>query len=336
MKLHLLSPGDPRQRTGGYLYNARVVAELRREGWSVEIHALPGPWPMPGGVDQAARQAQLDQIPDGAPVLADGLCWTGLGGLRGTLAARCRVSVLLHSALGTESAGGALDPALQAAEKAALAEAHGWVATSQRTAAFWPSLDIAIAEPGTAPAPPARGSPVCTLLCIGTLTPRKGHPILLRALAMVPPPWRLLLAGSTARDPAHAQVVRAQIAALGLGDRVALLGECSGPSLEDAYGQADVLVSAAHFEGWGMGLAEGMARHLPVVSTPAGLLDTRPDAACLVPAGDVAALAAALSGLIHDPAARQARRRRSIQAAGTLPTWADAARAVLQVWAPDR
>src|SRR5690606_37075040 len=55
------------------------------------------------------------------------------------------------------------------------------------------------------------------LLCVATLTARKGHLLLLEALARIAGrPWRLDCVGSAARDPATTAAVRARIAELGL------------------------------------------------------------------------------------------------------------------------
>ena len=40
--LDFIVPGDPAQRTGGYLYDARIVEALRHLGWTVTVHGLPG------------------------------------------------------------------------------------------------------------------------------------------------------------------------------------------------------------------------------------------------------------------------------------------------------
>ena len=77
----------------------------------------------------------------------------------------------------------------QASERAALAARAAVVVTS--TAAPLRDLlgvaagRITVAVPGTDPAPVARGSggPASRMLCVGTVTPRKGHLVLVEALA---------------------------------------------------------------------------------------------------------------------------------------------------------
>jgi glycosyltransferase involved in cell wall biosynthesis len=73
-----------------------------------------------------------------------------------------------------------------------------------------PADRIAVALPGVDPAPVAEvGDVLRRLLCVGTLTPRKGHLVLLEALATSRDlDWRLVCAGSVDRDPGTADAVR--------------------------------------------------------------------------------------------------------------------------------
>ena len=45
-RLALIVPGDPDQATGGYRYDARVAAELRRLGMAVDVRRRRGAWLM--------------------------------------------------------------------------------------------------------------------------------------------------------------------------------------------------------------------------------------------------------------------------------------------------
>ena len=169
---------------------------------------------------------------------------------------------------------------------------------------------IGVVLPGTDRAPLARGSdgPGITMLCVASLTPRKGHLVLLEALAaLLDLSWRLICAGSPDRDPAAARAIIEAIRRQDLEARVQLIGEQTEAGLQPYYDGADLFVLASHHEGYGMALAEALARGLPIVSTTAGAIpDTVPaDAGILVPPGDPAALAAALRRVIADPQLRQ-------------------------------
>jgi glycosyltransferase involved in cell wall biosynthesis len=94
---------------------------------------------------------------------------------------------------------------------------------------------------------------------------------------------------------------------LGVHDRVLLPGPAYGDSLMAAFGGADIYCSSSDYEGFGLGVAEGMAAGLPVVSTDAGgVTDLVVDGETgfLTPVRDVDALCAALEMLVADDRAR--------------------------------
>jgi glycosyltransferase involved in cell wall biosynthesis len=110
---------------------------------------------------------------------------------------------------------------------------------------------------------------------------------------------------------------------------VRLIGEQSEAGLQPFYDTADLFVLASHHEGYGMVLAEALARGLPIVATSAGAIaDTVPIAAgILVPPGDPAALAAALRHMLTEPGLRGDLAAGARAARARLPSWADAAQA---------
>ena len=53
------------------------------------------------------------------------------------------------------------------------------------------------------------------MVCVGTITPRKGHLVLVEALAgLLALEWELVCAGSLERDPATAEALRSAIQAM--------------------------------------------------------------------------------------------------------------------------
>jgi glycosyltransferase involved in cell wall biosynthesis len=188
---------------------------------------------------------------------------------------------------------------------------------------------IDVVEPGTDPAPLARGSTgqVLGLLCVGAITPRKGHAVLIEALARIADrAWHLVCVGNLDRSPATVADLRRRIDALGLGGRVTLAGEESEDAIGSRYERADVFVLPSFHEGYGMALAEALAHGLPIVSTRAGAIpETVPqDAGRLVPPGDVEALAGALAALLDDPSLRGRLAAGARAARERLPSWASA------------
>jgi glycosyltransferase involved in cell wall biosynthesis len=164
---------------------------------------------------------------------------------------------------------------------------------------------------------------------VGTITPRKGHLLLVEALADLRDySWRLTCVGSLERDPDAAAALRRAIAIRHLGDRVALVGERSPEHLSAAYQDADLFVLPSYHEGYGMACAEALAHGLPVIGTTAGALpDTVPAApSILVPPGDATALREALRRVFVDAHLRSRLSAAAALAATALPDWPMAVR----------
>ena len=184
-------------------------------------------------------------------------------------------------------------------------------------------------RPGAAGAWLAHGP--LQLLCVAALVPRKGHDVLFHALASIPSRhWRLTCVGSLERHPAMADQLRALACAKGLDSLVEFAGEADAATLPGYYASADVFVLPTLYEGYGMAVAEALARGLPVVSTATGAIAelVGDEAGIVVPPGDVAALSLALSQVLDDAAAAGVRERLARGARRVrerLPTWDDAA-----------
>lgn len=328
-----LLPGDWHTPTGGYTYDRRLAEGLAAQGWRIEPCVLPGDYPFPDAAARAAAAALMAALPDGALVIADGLAFGALPELAEAEAGRLRWLALVHHPLALETG---LDRAarerLAATERRALATARHVVAVSAATAGALvadygvPPDRITVVEPGTDPAPLAVGSggPGVALLCVATLTPRKGHAWLVEALAgLTDRAWTLDCVGSAVRDPACAAALRVAVEAAGLGGRVHLHGEVDAARLAAFYDRADLFVLPSFHEGYGMVCAEALARGLPVLTTTAGALpDTVPGAAGRrVPPGDTPALREALAELLDVPEARGALAAGARTVRAQLPDW---------------
>jgi glycosyltransferase involved in cell wall biosynthesis len=333
--LEFLIPGNPDALTGGYLYDLHIASGLRARGWQVTVHGLDASFPTPTPAALSAARALLAAQPDGALVLIDGLA---LGGLAAALAeqrTRLRLVALVHHPLALETGLGEHSrAALYNAERGALQSARRVIVTSRWTRQALADYAVAdacigVVEPGTRQAQAragAAGRPH-RLLCVASLTPRKGHAWLLDALAKLPrEQWRLECIGSPDMDRTCAAALRAQIDALGLRAQVCLRGEVDPADLPACYTQADTFVLASFMEGYGMVLSEALAAGLPIVSTQAGAIPhVVPAAACLlVPPGDGAALQAALLKVLDGGAVWQQLAQGALAASAALPSWADA------------
>jgi glycosyltransferase involved in cell wall biosynthesis len=331
--LHFVVPGPLDQRTGGYIYDRRIVEGLRARGWTVEMHELAGRFPTVDAVARHAAAASTDAIPPSHLCVIDGLALPAFADLGDRLP---HWLALVHHPLALETG---LTPAearaFTAMERRLLAGASRVIVTSpgtRRDVAAYGVEDrrIGVICPGTDPAPLARGSdgPGLALLCVASLTPRKGHLVLLEALhGLTDLDWRLTCVGSAERDPACARAIVAALDRTGLRARAELVGERAEADLGPYYDRADLFVLASYHEGYGMALAEALARGLPVISTTAGAIpETVPDAAgLLVAPGDAQALTAALRRVMIEPELYETLRAGARAARESLPGWDDAA-----------
>jgi hypothetical protein len=66
-RLAFAVPGDLAMPTGGYAYDRRMIAELGRLGWQIDIVNLGDGFPLASEATRAAAQACLLGVPEGAP-----------------------------------------------------------------------------------------------------------------------------------------------------------------------------------------------------------------------------------------------------------------------------
>jgi glycosyltransferase involved in cell wall biosynthesis len=335
-------PGELTIPTGGYAYDRRIVQELGALGWHVDVVNLGAHFPHPSAEQRAAAAARLLAIPEGRPVVVDGLAYGVLPDAADALCRTHPVIALVHHPLAVESGLFDADASrLRTSERAALACARLVIVTSAATAQllitdYGVAADrITIALPGTDAAAPAKGSSdgIVRLLAVGAVVPRKGYDVLIAALASISElPWTLTIAGDRTRDPVCAARLDAAIAHHGLGGRVAVLGAVSDERLAELYDSADLFVLPSRFEGYGMAFAEALAHGLPVIGTTAGAIpDTVPQGAgVLVPPDDAQALAAALKRLIDNPAERRSMAARAREACAAQPNWSASAKLFAQ------
>lgn len=331
-------PGDPTLPTGGYIFDAELLARLPALGQPVWRVLLPGGFPHPTPAEMAETARILHALPPGMPLLIDGLA---LGAMDPQLvtALRAPIIALVHHPLGLEAG---LEPAradaLLATERANLAQACAVLVTSDHTAGILvrdfavPAAKITVALPGfdRPQITEAKARPPL-ILSVGSLIRRKGHDVLLNALGVIRDlDWQAVIIGK-ALDPVYSAELEAQRTALGLQRRVHLAGGLPGQAVADHFARAHLFALATRYEGFGMALAEAQLHGLPVVSCRVGaVVQTVPDeAGILTPPDETAAFAAALRALLED-ARMHAEFSAGARAAGArLPDWDDTARIAL-------
>jgi len=327
-------PGDLATPTGGYAYDRRIIAELSALAWRIEVVDLGDGFPYPTADTRAAACARLAALPR-HPVVIDGLAFGALPEAAAALRASHRLVALVHHPLALESGLSAADAAsLRASERSALVCARHVIATSATVARLLvadygvASGRLSVVEPGTdrVSAPPRNREGVVKLLAVGSVIPRKGYDVLVAALARLRHlPWRLVIAGDCGRSPQTSRGLRAEIARLGLTDRISLLGAVASEQMSPLYASADLFVLPSRFEGYGMAYAEAIAHGVPVIGTTAGAIPqtVSADAGVLVAPDDGEALAAELQRLIASPDQRE--RLAAGARAVTFPSWSEQA-----------
>lgn len=326
MHLTFLLPGSLATVSGGYRYDRVMIDGLRGLGHTVEVvelgadDALGDP-----NLPSAARAAWAALPADTLPVI-DGLALRGFAPLAPEIAAR-RTIGLIHHPIALEPDWPDADRAALTAEERALFPAFAKVIvtsdwTSRALVGF--GVDparVVVVRPGTQPAPRTRfAASGCEILALGSLEPRKGHRMLLRALSRLwDLDWHLTLAG----QGADAAALRDLAVELKIADRVSLPGVLAGAALEAQWAKTDLFALATRFEGYGMAIAEALARGIPPVITNGGAAGSVvPDGAGSVTAvDDVVTYSKVLRRLIFDTDLRRDLAEAAWQAGQSLPDW---------------
>ncbi|MBA2443485.1 MAG: glycosyltransferase family 4 protein [Rubrobacter sp.] len=332
MRVAFVTAGDPGRRTGGYLYNARVLCGLRDRGHEVtEVVASgagpedqeaaargPGPLAEPGAfdvvvVDALARIAcspHLDRWRAAVPVVA-----------------------LVHElpAVADPGAGatgrepGYEEPLLRSERLVAVSRDGASIlrdrgAPPRRIRVISPGFDRLLRHEPAASEDPAK----VQALCVAQWIPRKGIRELAEAwTSRERPGAALTLAGETGADPAYTASVRATLAA-GSGS-VNVAGAVDDAVLSGLYQSSDLFVLSSRYEGYGMVFAEALAHGLPVIACSTGPVPelVGREAGLLVPPEDPEALSGALDRLLGDPDLRRRLSEAACRRARDLPRWQD-------------
>jgi len=334
MRVALAVPGDLTTLTGGYIYDRRLLHELRKMGHDVTHITLPGSFPQPTVQDMDIAFSQLSSLRPGCPVVIDGLAFGAMDPAR-VEQLRAPIVALIHHPLALENGLNA-DRAKQLyySERANLAHAVQVIVPSPHTASLLvsdygvPEGRIHIARPGT-DRPAERSLPVDPplILSVGIQLPRKGHDVLLRALATITDlNWQAKIVG-TPLDATYGQHLEELRQTLGLAERVTLAGQIDRDALSALFGQANLFALATRFEGYGIVFDEALAYGLPIVSCATGAVpDTvPPDAGLLVPADDPEAFADALRQALDNRETHQSLATAARRAGNALPGWHDTA-----------
>jgi len=336
VRVAFVTVGDTGRLTGGYLYNARVLAALRERG--VEVEEIVASGASPGEQEAASRLGsgldprRFDVIVVDA--LARIVCAPHLDRWRRERPVVAMVHELPSVAEDVTGKEREYEEPLLRSDLLIAVSEHGGSILGNRGVA---AGRIRVVPPGFDRFPTGSGAPVsggaARALCVAQWIPRKGILDLVQAWALHERPGASLeLVGETDADPAYARSVNAAIADTS-GASIIVSGPVDDARLGDAYAAADLFVLPSRYEGYGVVYAEALAHGLPVIACDVGPVPelVGEEAALLVPPGDVEELSGALDLLLRDAALRDRMSAAARRRAGELPRWEDTAAGFLRV-----
>jgi glycosyltransferase involved in cell wall biosynthesis len=303
------------RRTGGYLYDRKLVEALRRQGAAVEVISLPWRDYVRHLKDNFSpslfhRLASLEVD----CLLQDELNHPSLFLLNHHLRRQVSYPIvgIVHHLRSLEARPAWQNLLYRVVEQRYLTGLDGFVFNSQATRASVEALAGKLAEKRFVVAYPGgdrgkeipgeleivqrahQGGPL-HLLFVGNLIPRKGVHLILQALAKLPPDsFRLEIVGDDRVSPAYTSRLAGQIRRLGLGNGVQIWGSVEDHTLVSLYRQAQALVMPSYHEGFGIVYLEAMGFGLPVLATSQGgaaELVTQGENGYLIAPGEVNTLA---------------------------------------------
>lgn len=332
--VHYLESVDYEKRTGGWIYNNKLIERLRKDGCEVKPLTLPAFFDTPDDVNAANFGTLLEDLPSGSLVIADNLYLMRLAGQvrqRGIMT----VSIFHHPIAEERPADKTVGSASEL-EQQALAEASLIVCTSALTAKrvfAFNGIDnekVVVAVPGVDPCRPSPGhrEGPWRFLSVGAVVPRKRYEFLIHALAGLPDrSWHCAIVGNVSRYPAYVVALNDAIRRNGLAGNITLSGEVDEPTLERVWRDAHVFLFSSAYEGYGMAIAEALRRGLPTITTPAGAVaDWASEGVVIVRPDDPAEMTAKIADIRNDQSAYLAARSRARSFGKTLPTWDEALR----------
>ncbi len=347
MRVALVIYGSIDSVSGGYLYDRKLVDQLRARGHEVAIISRPWRTYLRHLTDNFSREwrQKIQQI-DADLLLEDELNHPSL-----VLAPRpvradgapIPIVTIVHHLRSSEQHPALRQPFYRAVERHYLRRANAFIFNSQTTRAAvealrptlprhivaYPAGDHVpaigssslheVSPLGEAPPPDAP----LNVLFVGNVIPRKELHTVIAAIALADAPVHLAVVGNLAADPQYVERLYAQVAEANLSDRVHFLGTLADDQLAVHYANCDLL-AVPSYEGFGIVYLEAMAFGHPVIASTAGAAHEIVNAGengFLVAPGDASALARYLTALARDPSLREEMSAAARARFAEFPTW---------------
>lgn len=351
MRVALVTEGDPKRISGGFLYQRRVAERAANSGVTMRVFSVP-PRRFPLAV-RDGRRVLREAAADRDVVVVDSLAsrslapWIALGRPRGALVASVhqrpggtdgtRTSRMLQRWLDLVAYRRCDRIIVPSALLGEVIASHGIDATAVRVAT--PGRDVPESWPGAeveagAGVDVREGEPI-TVLCVANWIERKGILALLDAVAGLEAGVVMVdLVGDEDVDGAFRDRVMERLGRADLVGRVRRHGIVDPSLMPKVYASADIFVLPSTEEPYGMVYAEAMDAGLPVVGWDAGNLPNLIHDGVegrLVPPDDIEALRGVLASLARDAPQRRALGTAGRERARCLPTWDETARTFYDV-----
>jgi glycosyltransferase involved in cell wall biosynthesis len=334
--LPLITLGDPRRVSGGYLYHQRMSDAAPAHDARIIFLSFPE-WSFPlAAIRGAAVLRRSEELRAGA-VLVDSIAAALAAPALAMRRHRLPVIAVLHQPPGGSDHGMVRAATQAMLDRVALRRADVLIAASDHLADQLVEAGLArsrvrvvppgrdVATPPDGPVPDLRSGRLAAFLTVANWLPSKGILELLEAFARLPVDAATLhLAGDESADTRYAARVRSRLAEADVRDRVVAHGVLSPENVAGLYRAADAFVLPAARETYGTAWGEAMAFGLPVVGWRTGNLpylaaDQREG--LLLEPGDVDALSQALLRLARDGDVRATLGAAAKRRAQARPTW---------------
>jgi glycosyltransferase involved in cell wall biosynthesis len=334
--LPLITLGDPRRLSGGYLYHLRMAEAAPAHSARIPFISFPDS-PFPFAALRGPAVLRRSQTLGASALLLDSIAAAFTAPALLTHRPGLPVIAVLHQPPGGIDHGPFRERVQAPLDRLALRRADLLIAASEHLAdqlveVGLPRSQIRVVPPGRDVAPPPGGTAPdlrkgrrAAFLAVANWLPRKGILELLDAFARIPAEAGTLhLVGEESAETRYGARVRSRIAEGDLDLRVVRHGPLPTKDVAALYAASDVFVLPAAREPYGTVWGEAMAFGLPVVGWRAGnlpyLAENRREG-LLVEPGDVDALAQALRRLALDSDLRTRLGAAAKWRALERPTW---------------
>ncbi len=297
--VHHLESVDYERRTGGWIYNNRLIDCLQKAGCEVKRLILPPFFDASDDEIEANLEALLAGLPKGSIIVADNLYLMrfarqmkqrGLADRFDLPSPYFRRTVdrrRLGIGAGTAGFGRSEPCGLHLQPHRPTASSRSMALTVARS-----SSRCRVSTHASRHRQHVEGD--WRFLSVGAVVPRKRYEFIIDALAAVPDRnWQWTVVGNVTRYPTYVAELRGAVRRHGLDRNIVFAGEVEEPELERLWREAHIFLMSSTHEGYGMAVAEALAHGVPTITTMAGAVaDWASDAVILVRSDDPAEMAA--------------------------------------------